>query len=431
MRSRTVVVAFAIVAALGSVHAAPVSAQAAPRDDATIRAHAMFDEYWEWVLREFPEFATRLGDHRYDDRLADQSAAAVSRRRAHATPNSSSGRAARMPPRSRTMIACRCAFSGTSSSRPPPRTRCARRCRAASAASWSPVTQFNGPQFDLPQLVERHAIFVRSRLRRVPEAPRRRCRSQIDQLIARMETAMKLGWMPAKIAIARVPAQLDAQLDPDPAKNPEYAPFLKFPADIAPAERERLAAAGRQAIKDKVIPAVPAAARLLRPALSAGGERQHRGVRPAARHALITKCGSPRTRRRGCRRRRSTSSGSPRSRASARRWTRRSPPPASRARAPNSRQSINSDPQFFYTKAEDMLAGYRDIAKRADAELPRLFAELPRLPYGIRAMRPEEGDNAEHYSRGAADGSRRGLLRGQRQLAVAAAQVDDGDAGAA
>ena len=43
-------------------------------------------------------------------------------------------------------------------------------------------------------------------------------------------------------------------------------------------------------------------------------------------------------------------------------------------------------------------AAYRDIAKRADAELPKLFAELPRLPYGIRAMEAYEGDNADHYS---------------------------------
>src|SRR4030095_1754334 len=73
-------------------------------------------------------------------------------------------------------------------------------------------------------------------------------------------------------------------------------------------------------------------------------------------------------------------------------------------------KSINTDPKFFYTRAEDMLAGYRDIAKRADAVLPSLFVELPRLPYGIRRMRPEEGDNAEHYVRGAADGSRAGYF---------------------
>ena len=54
-------------------------------------------------------------------------------------------------------------------------------------------------------------------------------------------------------------------------------------------------------------------------------------------------------------------------------------------------RSINTDPRFFYTRAEDMLAGYRDIAKRADAELPRFFAVLPRLPYGIRRDAPGGG----------------------------------------
>ena len=74
------------------------------------------------------------------------------------------------------------------------------------------------------------------------------------------------------------------------------------------------------------------------------------------------------------------------------------------------RQFLVTDPRFFFTEPEAMLAGYRDIAKRADAELPKLFAQLPRQPYGIRAMRPEEGDNAEHYVLGAADGSRAGYF---------------------
>jgi uncharacterized protein (DUF885 family) len=47
---------------------------------------------------------------------------------------------------------------------------------------------------------------------------------------------------------------------------------------------------------------------------------------------------------------------------------------------------LREDPRFFYTSPEDLLAGYRDICKRADAELPRLFGKLPRMPYGVKAV---------------------------------------------
>jgi uncharacterized protein (DUF885 family) len=71
---------------------------------------------------------------------------------------------------------------------------------------------------------------------------------------------------------------------------------------------------------------------------------------------------------------------------------------------------LNTDPRFFFSKPEDRLAAYRDIAKRADAELPKLFAELPRTPYGVRPMEAYEGDNADNYSRPAIDGSRAGFF---------------------
>jgi len=71
---------------------------------------------------------------------------------------------------------------------------------------------------------------------------------------------------------------------------------------------------------------------------------------------------------------------------------------------------LRTDPRFFFKTPEARLAAYRDIAKRADAELPKLFAVLPRLPYGVRAMEAYEGDNADHYSPGALDGSRAGFF---------------------
>ena len=47
---------------------------------------------------------------------------------------------------------------------------------------------------------------------------------------------------------------------------------------------------------------------------------------------------------------------------------------------------LRTDKQFYMTNAEDLLRGYRDIAKRADPELAKLFGTQPRLPYGVIAI---------------------------------------------
>jgi uncharacterized protein (DUF885 family) len=72
---------------------------------------------------------------------------------------------------------------------------------------------------------------------------------------------------------------------------------------------------------------------------------------------------------------------------------------------------LNTDPKFFHAGPDALLAGYRDIAKRIDAEVPRLFAELPRAPYGVRAMPDFAGpDAAENYNGPARDGSSAGYF---------------------
>jgi uncharacterized protein (DUF885 family) len=72
---------------------------------------------------------------------------------------------------------------------------------------------------------------------------------------------------------------------------------------------------------------------------------------------------------------------------------------------------LSTDPKFFHTSPESLLAGYRDIAKRLDAEMPRLFAELPRAPYGVQPMPAHMGANrAEYYNGPALDGSRGGTF---------------------
>jgi len=47
---------------------------------------------------------------------------------------------------------------------------------------------------------------------------------------------------------------------------------------------------------------------------------------------------------------------------------------------------LRTDPRFYHTEADDLVRGYRDICKRVDAELPRLFRTLPRLTFGVRPI---------------------------------------------
>jgi uncharacterized protein (DUF885 family) len=44
---------------------------------------------------------------------------------------------------------------------------------------------------------------------------------------------------------------------------------------------------------------------------------------------------------------------------------------------------LRTDPRFYYDKPEDLVNGYRIIAKKIDPELAHEFGKLPRLPYGI------------------------------------------------
>jgi uncharacterized protein (DUF885 family) len=49
-------------------------------------------------------------------------------------------------------------------------------------------------------------------------------------------------------------------------------------------------------------------------------------------------------------------------------------------------QFLLTDPQFYYEKSEDLMRGYRDIAKQIDGVLPQFFKTLPRLSYGVHEM---------------------------------------------
>ena len=61
---------------------------------------------------------------------------------------------------------------------------------------------------------------------------------------------------------------------------------------------------------------------------------------------------------------------------------------------------LRTDSRFYYSYPEDLLNGYKAMAKTIDGELPKLFRVLPSLPYGVKplpAFSAESAPTAYYY----------------------------------
>ena len=215
--------------------------------------------------------------------------------------------------------------------------------------------------------------------------------------------------MPPKVAVKRLPGQFTALLNPDLARHPLFAPFLAFPAEVPEAVRAELSRAAETTLRQAVLPAVQA----FRDYLS-------QTWLPAATETLAVTNLPQGVEYYALCLRSSTTTG-----MSAREIHELGRKEVARIDAElrsvlketgfagtlgEFRAFLRTDPRFQFTNADQELVAFRDIAKRVDPLLPNLFAELPRLPYGVRPMSPEEGNNAPHYIAGALDGSRAGYF---------------------
>jgi len=53
-------------------------------------------------------------------------------------------------------------------------------------------------------------------------------------------------------------------------------------------------------------------------------------------------------------------------------------------------ESLRTDKKYFFDSSDSLLAAYREVGKRIDPQLPKLFHATPRMPYAVRAMTPSE-----------------------------------------
>jgi uncharacterized protein (DUF885 family) len=342
------------------------------RDEDARRLHRLFDAYWRYSLHESPELATYVGEPGQDHRWTDLSRDAVERRKAELD----------IPARVLATI-----DRGQLDARDRDHFDLFARATTEALegrrfpAELLPLNQMYGIQQSVAQMLMMMPSATggdfANRIARLNGVP-----ALVDQTIALLREGVARGVTVPRVTLRDVPQQILNQIPDDPAAAPALRSFEKMPEGIGVEERKRLAEEAARAYQQQVVPAF----RRL--------------------HAYVTDEYVPRSRET------IAMSALPDGDAwyafSVRQTTTTTLTPreihalglqeVARIRAEMARvmhaagftgtlqefmQFLRTDPRFFFSRAEDLLAAYRDIAKRADPELARLFGRLPRLPYGV------------------------------------------------
>ncbi len=399
------VVAFLLTIATSATAGASSTIQEATK------LHALFEEEWQWTLREFPDVATSVGDPRYNDKLTDLSASAMDRRKAHERDVLK-----RIIEIDRAGLSGQDVLSYDLFRRSAEQGVSLQRFPAGLVSfggftmpyEWMPVCQMDGAHIDIPALPRLAPLRTTKDyddfLSGLAAYPR-----QVDQVIELMRCGMASGSVLPAVPMCKVLPQIEKQWAEDLTKGPLYKLFENFPDEIAEADRSRLEARARELIAGSIIPAL---------------KRLHQFIAqtylPACRQDILAS-GLP--------------GGSAFYESQIRSMTGTDLSPREihelgRREVARIRKAMNevirqtgfsgslsdflkflrTDPRFARMPSEKVLPSFRDIAKRVDPELTKLFAELPRLPYGIREVSALRGEATAQYVPGASDGSRAGYF---------------------
>ena len=214
--------------------------------DASATLHRMFDDAWEFTMREHPLFATDCGDHRFDNRLPSVSPADASRRSAQAG----------------TFLA---QLEAIDRSALPPADQLnydmfARDLRDdlydyRFKTHLMPLCRLGGFHnyfADMPQsLVLVTPDDYRNFLERI-RAFGEFCHGHI----ALMREGIGTGYVQSQPALDGLTDTIEPLIADDPTASPLYSPFTRLPESMPDQDRATLAASARTAIAGVVMPAL-------------------------------------------------------------------------------------------------------------------------------------------------------------------------------
>jgi uncharacterized protein (DUF885 family) len=400
MRARPLSVGLAVVLFATLAVAARPAAADGRHGDEVARLHALFGAEWERTLRDEPVFASSLGDRRYNDRWEDLRPEAF----------------ARSQQKRRTVLR---RLAGIRRDALPAAEQLNydlfRRQYTEAVEGYrfheflTPIGERWGIQ--LPELTIGDVPFENEQDYRDWTARLRAMKVRIDRTIALMKQGLREGRTPPRIVLRRVPDQIRAQIVDDPEQSPFFKPYRQIPAAVPAVARPRLRNDGRAAVADVVIPAYR---RLLRffedrylpgsrttiaaSELPDGDAYYAHAIRSYTTTDLaadaIHQLGLAEVKRiRGEMDAQIRKIGFQGTFADFLRY-------------------LRTDDGFYYANADDLLAGYRDITRRIEPQLGKLFGRLPTIPLEVQPIPAAEApaSTAAYYSAGAADGSRPGTV---------------------
>jgi uncharacterized protein (DUF885 family) len=246
---------------------------------------------------------------------------------------------------------------------------------------WMPLNQMEGIQqgaastlANTPHHTMADYENILARLASLPAA--------VDQQLALLQSGLKKGYTPSKIALRDVPKQIGDLIPSDPLASPLLQPFHEFPLNISPADRQRLTDQAQKIYTNSVAPSfqklhdyftgtyLPACREnIAATALPNGAADYAFRVRWQTTTNLtpqeIHELGLAEVKR--IRAEMDKVIASADFHGAFHEFT----------------EFLRNDPRFYFDKAEDLVNAYRVIAKKIDPELAHEFGKLPRLPYGV------------------------------------------------
>ncbi len=376
------------------LYAAPSIAQTSSVETRLAAQNALFEEIYQADLKNSPERATAYGDYRYNDQLSDRSLAAIAGRHTEDTTSM-----ARLQAISTTGFPEQDTLSHDLLIR-----ILQQRLNDYDLKEYEmPVDQMNGVHTGLADLplampfdsVKHYEDYI-ARLHQIPRV--------LAQTTDVLRAGLKDNLMPVRFLLEKVPGQCNGIIESDPF----LIPTKKFPASISAEDQKRLTDEITEAATKDIIPAYRTFAAFItteyaphgRTTLSVtslpDGEKRYQNdilgrttthLTPEQIHTLglneVARITAEMT-------------------ALAHK--------AGFADLAAFRASINSNPKWTPTSAEQILDDYRHYIAQMQPKLPDLFTVIPGSPVTVEAIPAFQAADSTHYQTGTPDGKRPGRV---------------------